>query len=219
MNETGGSVPVRWRTGVWTIFAVTAMCASTLTAQLPLPDPRPLDAPRITPLEMSEANEQQKALLGDGPNINVTRTIARHPELAEAWLTFARYVLGENSLPARDREILILRIGWLCQSEYEFGQHTILGKRVGLTDDEIKRITQGPDASGWSEHDRALLRATDQLRTDAFIDDATWATLAKTYSTEQLMDVVFTVGEYNLVSMALRTFGVQLDEGVGGFPE
>ena len=217
MNDPGGCRTHQRAFAVSVLAALIALIAVPLAAQLP--DPKPLSEPRITPLEMSEANAQRKALLGDGPNINVTRTIARHPKLAEAWLTFARYVLSENTLPERDREILILRIGWLCQSEYEFGQHTILGKRVGLSDEEIKRITQGPDAPGWSDHDRALLHATDQLRKDAFIHDETWATLAKTYSTEQMMDVVFTVGEYNLVSMALRTFGVQLDEGVPGFPQ
>lgn len=185
-----------------------------------LPDPRPLDQPRIQPVERSAASELQKQLLGSNERpLNVTATIANHPKLAESWLGFARYVLSENSLPPRDREILILRIGWLCQAEYEWGQHSRLARTVGLTDEEIVRITEGPEAKGWSEHERALLHATDQLRKDAFIHDDTWSTLAKTYSQEQLMDVVFTVGEYNLVSMALNSFGVQLDEGLEGFPK
>lgn len=190
-----------------------------VTAAAQLPDPRPLSEPRITPVAPDEASEEQKRILGDGPTLNVTATVARHPKLAEAWLGFARYVLSQNSLPPRDRELLILRIGWLCQSEYEWGQHTRVALREGLTEEEIRRVAEGPEAAGWSEHERALLRATDQLRKDAFIDDATWAKLDETYTTEQLMDVVFTVGEYNLVSMALRTFGVQREEGVGGFPE
>ena len=199
------------------LFATLA----TATKAEDLPDPRPLSAPRIPPISRSEASEEQKQLLGDAtrPPLNVIATLARHPELAQAWLGFARYVLAENSLPARDREILILRIGWLCQSEYEWGQHSRLARSAGLTDDEIRRVAKGPDAPGWSEHERALLRAADELRTDAFIHDGTWAELDESYTTEQLMDVVFTVGEYNLVSMALRTFGVQREEGVEGFPE
>ena len=62
-----------------------------------------------------------------------------------------------------------------------------------------------------------LLRAVDELHADACISDATWAALSQRYKTEQLMDVVFAVGQYNLVSMALNTFGVQLDKGVKGF--
>jgi alkylhydroperoxidase family enzyme len=126
--------------------------------------------------------------------------------------------MGETStLPPRERELLILRIGWLCQAEYEWGQHVIFAKAAGLTDAEIARIKDGPDAPGWAPFDAALLRAADELHTDAFISDATWGALSQRYKTEQLMDVVFAVGQYNLVSMALNTFGVQLDKGVKGF--
>jgi len=128
-------------------------------------------------------------------------------------------VLAKSSLPAREREIVILRIGWLCQAEYEFGQHTVIGKQTGLSDEEIKRITQGPDVDGWCELDTLLLRAVDELHADAMVSDATWKSLSTQLSTEQLLDLVFAVGQYNLVSMALNTLGVQLDEGVPGFPD
>jgi 4-carboxymuconolactone decarboxylase len=122
-----------------------------------------------------------------------------------------------STLPPREREILILRIGWLCQAEYEWGQHVIFGKAAGLTDAEIARIKEGPDAAGWAPFDATLLRATDELHKDACISDVTWAALSERYTPAQCMDVVFAVGQYNLVSMALNTFGVQLDKGVKGF--
>ena len=182
-----------------------------------------LKEPRIQPLGESEWNaEQQKILIPlkkGGRVINVLTTIANHPKLADRWLTFAGYIMGESTLLPREREILILRIGWLCQSEYEFGQHTLVGKSAGLTDEEIKRITEGPKAPGWDPFDTALLQAVDELHADAFITDATWNTLAKRYNQQQLIDVVATVGQYNLVSMFLNSFGVQLDEGVPGFPK
>jgi len=127
--------------------------------------------------------------------------------------------LRESTLPPREREILILRIGWLCRCEYEFGQHTRVGKSVGLTSDEIFRITQGPNAPGWDPFDATLLRAVDELHSDAFITDATWNALAKRYDEKQLMDLVMTVGDYNMVSMFLNTMGVQLEEGTVGFPK
>tara|TARA_B100000029_G_scaffold303287_1_gene296108 strand:+ start:134 stop:670 length:537 start_codon:yes stop_codon:yes gene_type:complete len=161
--------------------------------------------PRIPPVESASG-------------INITRTLAHHPDLSEAWLTFARYVLGNSTLPPRERELLILRIGFLLGADYEWGQHTRIGREAGLTDVEIQRITEGPDAVGWSSFDRTLLRAVDELRRDAEISDTTWAELAARYDTKQLMDVVFTVGQYNLVSMALKTFRVPLDEGVTGIP-
>lgn len=183
-----------------------------------------LKDPRISPLAPEEWTDEIKEALapigGQGamPALNIFRTLAHHPKLAKRWMVFANHILGRNSLKPREREIVILRIGWLCRSEYEWAQHVVIGKREGLSHDEIRRIGIGPDAPGWSELDRALLRATDELRDDAMVSDATWRELARFLNTEQLMDVVFTVGQYNLVSMALNSFGVQLDPGLAGFP-
>ncbi len=182
-----------------------------------------LKEPRIKPLAESEWNAEQQRILSQfkAPGrrmINLYPTMANNPKLMDRWLTFAGYILRESTLPPREREILILRIGCLCQSEYEFGQHTLVGKSAGLTDKEIKRITEGPKASGWDAFDATLIRAVDELHADAFISDATWNALAKRYNQQQLMDVIATVGQYNLVSMFLNSFGVQLDKGVPGFP-
>ena len=119
--------------------------------------------------------------------------------------------MRETSLPPREREILILRTGCNCQSEYEFGQHSRFRRSVGLTDEEISRVTLGPDADGWDAFDATLIRAADELHQDAFITDDTWSALAERYSTQQLMDVVFAVGQYHIVSMALNSFGVQFE--------
>ena len=150
----------------------------------------------------------------NGQVFNIFKVLANHPALTKRWTPFAGHILSKQTLPFRDREMLILRIGWLCRAEYEWSQHVLIGKAVGLTEDEIDRISQGPDAPGWSEDDAALVRATDELHRDAFISDATWTVLARKWSVQQLMDVVFAVGQYNLVSMALNTLGVQLDEGL-----
>lgn len=181
-----------------------------------------LSTPRIAPLEEAEwDDETRQRLAPDGdPSkaLNVMKTLARNKGLFKRWLVFANHVLFKSTVPQRERELVILRIGWLCQAEYEWGQHVIIGKDAGLTDDEIVRITKGPDAPGWSDVDQLLLRATDELHDDAFMSDPTWNALSEHFDTEQMMDIVFAVGQYNLVSMALNTFGVQLDEGVGGFP-
>lgn len=179
-----------------------------------------LDKPRVAPLPEGEWTEAARAVIeptrgmAGGKVFNIFSTLANHPELLKRWMVFANHVLVKSSLPPREREILILRIGWLCRAEYEWSQHVLIGKAVGLSEDEIERIAHGPDAPGWSADDAALLRATDELHKDAFISDATWAVLAKKWSVQQLMDVVFAVGQYNLVSMALNTLGVQLDEGL-----
>ncbi len=181
-----------------------------------------LSQARITPLTQDEwTNEQRETLephYREGRVYNVIGTLARHWEASKKFQVWAYHIFGETStLVPRERELLILRIGWLCQAEYEWGQHVYFGKGAGLTDEEIARIKEGPDAEGWDPFDATLLRAADQLHADALISDATWAALSERYNTQQLMDVVFTVGQYNMVSMALNTFGVQLDKGVKGF--
>jgi 4-carboxymuconolactone decarboxylase len=174
-------------------------------------------------LTESEWNEEQTKMLTplkrNDHVFNVFTTIARHEKLFDRWGKFGFYILREQTLPPRDREILILRIGWLCQAEYEFGQHTVVGKMAGLTDKEILRITKGPDNPEWNTFDAALIRAADELYSDAIISDATWKILSEKYNEKQMMDVVFTVGQYNLVSWALNSFGVQLDKGIPGFPK
>ena len=177
-----------------------------------------LDKPRIAPLADAQLEPELRVRFGDGPILNIFRTLANHPGLARRWLVFGNHVLAKSTLPARERELVILRIGWLCRSGYEWGQHVGIGRASGLTDEEIARIAKGPEADGWSAADRALLRATDELHADAFVSDATWNELAARFSTQQLMDLVFTVGQYNLVSMALNTFGVQPEPGLPGLP-
>ncbi len=177
-----------------------------------------LDRPRIPPLADDQLDPETRERFGSGPVLNIFRTLANHPALMKRWLVFGNHVLAKSTLPARERELLILRVGWLCRSGYEWGQHVGIGKASGLSDEEIARIAKGPDAPGWSAGDRALLRAADELHGDAFIGDATWAELAKTWSPQQLMDLVFTVGQYNLVSMALNSFGVQPEPGLPELP-
>ncbi len=181
-----------------------------------------LSQPRIPPLAESEWTEEQRKVLGPvkaaQPFYNVLGTLSRHWDAAQKFTVWAYHVMGETSrIAPREREILILRVGWLCQAEYEWGQHVIFAREAGLTDVEIARIKAGPDAPGWTPFEAALLRATDELHHDSCIGDATWKALAERYDNLQMMDVVFAVGQYHLVSMALNSFGVQLDAGVKGF--
>ena len=186
--------------------------------------PKHLTEPRIKPLEESEWDEEARNLIeglkkAGNPVINIVKTLANYSKLYKRWRVFGNHVLFKSSLPVREKEILILRIGWLCGSEYEWGQHVIIGKHAGLKDEEIKWITQGADAPGWGPFDATLIRAVDELFSNAFISDATWNALSERYNTKQLLDVVFTIGQYNLVSWALNTFGVQREKGLPSFPE
>lgn len=181
-----------------------------------------LRQPRILPVTEAEWTDDSRPVLvansARGPVLNVFATIARHPKLLKRWVVFANHVLNGSTLPARERELVILRTGFLCRSGYEWAQHAAIGRAAGLTDDELVRLTLGSTADDWSDGDRSLLTATEQLVTDHFVDDATWAVLAETWSQQQLMDLVFAVGQYTLVSMALNSFGVQLEDTTERFP-
>jgi 4-carboxymuconolactone decarboxylase len=180
-----------------------------------------LNEPRVKPLEADEWDEQAREVMApfvaQGRVFNIFKTLAHHPDLMRRWLVFANHVLGKSTLGVRERELVILRIGYLCQAGYEWGQHVEIARRAGMTDDEIRSAKTGPETPGIPELDRLLLQATDELHADAHISDATWAGLSNELTTQQLMDLVFTVGQYNLVSMALNTLGVQLDEGLPGW--
>lgn len=180
--------------------------------------------PRLPALAVDEWDPELRELLdrgvlvGDGAVLNVFATLAHHPKLFKRWLVFANHVLAKSTLDARAREILILRIGWLCGAPYEWGQHVVIGRQVGITDDEVAAIAEGPGAALWNDRDALLLRAVDELFAYRTLSDATYAALADAYSTEQLLDIVFAVGQYQLVSTALNTFLVQRDDGLTDIP-
>ena len=177
-----------------------------------------LTKPRIAPVPAetwtAEQRELVEPMLARGNVLNIFRTMITHPAAAKAFLAWGGYILSKKStLPAREREIVVLRTGFLCKSGYEWTQHVPIGKRAGLTDDEIARIKLGADAPGWSESDAALIRATDDLHREQFVTEPVWAQLSKHFEERQRMDLVFTAGQYTQVSMLLNSFGVQLDEG------
>lgn len=173
---------------------------------------------RIEPVPADRLTPRQASLLAPfmarGPVSNIFRTLVQAPGAFEELMGWTFYILSRrNSLPGREREIVVLRIGYLCRSGYEWTQHAAHGLRMGLTEEEVSRIKLGPEAPGWSEADTALLRASDELHRDQFVTDSTWAALNRHFSSRQCMDVVFTAGQYTQISMMLNTFGVQLDEG------
>lgn len=182
-----------------------------------------LTEPRIAPQGEAEWDEEIRSYINPQKRAekdvhNIFKTLARHPKLAKSWMVFGNHILNKSSLQAREREILILRIGWLRQAGYEFGQHRRIGRQVGLTEREIDAIAEGPGSAGWSEDDRLLLRAVDELFTNNALTDPTWAELTRRLDIRQMLDLHFTVGAYAMVSMALNTLGVQLDDGLKGLP-
>ncbi|WP_018638389.1 carboxymuconolactone decarboxylase family protein [Parafrankia elaeagni] len=170
---------------------------SALAAMLP-PEPR-------YPMPSAEGRPKALGMLG---------TFAHHPHLARAFLTFNGQVLLATTLSQRQREILILRVAALRACDYLWAEHVHLAQEVGLTAEEIGRVAAGP-AESFNPLDAVLLSAVDEIITDGLLADGTWATLAAELDTQQILDVIFTIGAYETVSAMLRTFGIGLDDAPG----
>jgi AhpD family alkylhydroperoxidase len=150
---------------------------------------------------------------GDRPKgLNVLGTLAHHPALTRAYHTFNGHVLFATTLSPRQRELLVLRVAAVRDCRYEWLQHVVMAGDAGLDGDEITRIAAGPDAPGWAPLERAMVAAVDELLAEARIADDTWTVLAGELDRQQLMDLVFTVGAYDVLAMAMQSFGVELDQ-------
>jgi alkylhydroperoxidase family enzyme len=148
--------------------------------------------------------------------LNALGMLAHHPELTTAYNHFNGHVLFASTITPRQRELLVLRVAVLRGADYEWAQHAVLAGDAGISEAELECVRSGPTDGGWSPFEAALLTAADELVRDARLSDGTWATLAAELDTQQLMDVVFTVGAYDLLAMAFRTFDVDLDDDLRG---
>ena len=181
-----------------------------------------LSEPRLEPSGPADWSDEARQLLARGSGdpeqaYNVAKTIAHHPKLLKRWSPLLNHCFIKSTLPDRDRELVILRVAWLTRSSYEWGQHIHMCLDYDCDQADIERIQLGPDTEGWNEHERHLLRAVEELLDDTFLSDATWAGLSAGYETRQMLDLIFTIGNYNMLAMALNSLGVQLEDGLKGF--
>ncbi|MEU0949996.1 carboxymuconolactone decarboxylase family protein [Streptomyces canus] len=173
--------------------------------------------PRLTPLAEDDWDPATRELLAliprdaDGRLANVFTTLVRHPGLFRRFLPFGSHLLRDGRLPARTRELLILRTAYHTRAPYEWGRHVPLARAAGVTDEEIRRIGAGPDAQGWTRADAHLLRAADELHRDARLSAATWSALAADHDAAQLIEVTMLVGQYHMVAFFLNSAGTRLE--------
>jgi alkylhydroperoxidase family enzyme len=189
----------------------------------------PGDPPRIAPLPPADWPPEMRDAIaalrpanlrhpfpsrdpGRPKGLNALGTMAHHAELARAFHTFNGHILFGTSLSPRQRELLVLRVAAVRRSIYEWKQHVVLAGDAGIAPEEVSWIAEGADAPGWSPVDRALVGAVDELLADARVGDASWEVLVTAFDAEQLLDIIFTVGAYDALAMALRSFGVPPDD-------
>lgn len=166
-----------------------------------------LTAPRVEPGETTPGGSEMRRLC---PN---------RLDVCEKYWAYTVYFVDGYTIPFRDKEILILRTAWLSRGDYIWGRHYVRGKESGLTDEQIARITEGPEAAGWNDFDATLLRAADELHTSRFVSDATWNALGARYTEDQVREVVMIVGDYTQLAMFQNSLGAQLPPGYDGLPD
>lgn len=183
---------------------------------------------RIAPLQPEEFTEEARKIAEDlraffgSKEKGVPKSFAtlfKHPGLYRGQMQLGLELNQNGTLPPREREMVILRTAWLVRSPFEWGEHVTYGKKLGLTSQDIERITQGSCAPGWNEHDRAVLRGVEELIGDYAVSDETWAILAKSWTEPQLMELPGLVGSYTLTAMIYNTMRFGLLEGNEGFSQ
>ena len=168
--------------------------------------------PRVDPdPEVLAASRGQNAA-------NMLGTLGLHPELSKSFAVLANSIINEASTSRRQRGLVILRTGWNCGSQYLYGQHTLLGRDIGITEAEIVALTRPLTTFPWAEQDRLVLQLADELYADFVVTDATWAGLAAHWPPREILEFVMTIGFYFMACGVHNAFGVQLDAGVPGWP-
>ncbi|MFJ3617612.1 carboxymuconolactone decarboxylase family protein [Streptomyces iakyrus] len=183
--------------------------------------------PRLTPLPEAQRDPRTRELLSIAPHDpgdgipNIFTTLVRHPDLYAQFMPFGGQLLLSGRLPGDVRELLILRTAWNTGSRYEWGRHLPLARAEGVADADIDRVGEGPEAPGWTDLQRHLIRAADELNRDATVADTTWAGLAGHFEEADLIEIVMLVGQYHMVAFFLNATGVELEPGFdsAGFPE
>lgn len=176
---------------------------------------------RIAPLAPEELGPEVTALVHDiHASIGLTtppviddyfRTVAKHPGIFRRQLETGT-TLFTGRLPPRDRELAVLRVGWLLRAPYEWGEHVKIAKRYGVAPDEIERVIEGSTAAGWSEHETAILRAVEELLAEQAMSDATWDVLTRTWDEPQLIEFLAMVGHYVATALLQNALRVRLTD-------
>jgi alkylhydroperoxidase family enzyme len=163
------------------------------SARVPRPERDALDADVAALLDL--------VTKPDGTQLDTVAALAHQPALMGPFLGWAAALALNGALPKRDHELLALRTAVNCHSSFEWDEHEDYARDAGLTDVEIDAVRAGPEAGSWAEHERALLRAADELNAEHGIGAATWDALAAHYDVGQLVEIPYVVGQYTMLSL------------------
>ncbi|WP_433325504.1 carboxymuconolactone decarboxylase family protein [Spirillospora sp. CA-294931] len=176
---------------------------------MPAESPDPPDTPRLSPLPEAEWDDVLKVIAATTGPLNIFTTLGRHPDLLHAWIGLGSMLLSKGTLDARTRELLILRVAHHRSSEYEWHHHRRLGLEAGLSEVEIAALRLPTGDHPWTDDDRAVLTAADELHDTGTLGDATWDVLSRRFGERELIELIFVVGHYHMVAFALNALRVQ----------
>lgn len=174
--------------------------------------------PGLQPILKEELPEGISEMLGNWV-FNLHKTLAHSPETLKAWMPFALHILQSNRLPVRDREIAILRVGWNCRSDYEWGMHERVARSVGFSDNDFEAVCVGPGSENWTERESAILAAADDIHAQSTITDQVWKRLKPHLDPAELIDLVYLIGQFHMISVTLNAMRTPLEEGTSSLPE
>lgn len=177
---------------------------------------------RLQPV--AEVSDDLKAAMAPPPGYEkkagrepvMLKILAHNPGMLREMVDIMSFFQVRGTLPLRDRELAVLRMAWMRQLPFIWGEHVAIGHRIGMTTEEIERITKGSSAPGWSEHERAVVKASEELTDNSMISDATWATLSKTYDAKFLVELLGLVGQYQALGYIQNSLRMPLFEGNPG---
>jgi 4-carboxymuconolactone decarboxylase len=176
------------------------------------------DMPGLSPMTVDELSPEIREMLGPWA-FNLHRTLAYSEQSLTQWMPFAKHILQENSLSVREREIAILRVGWNCRSPYEWGMHEGVARTAGFTDEDLDAICVGKGSDHWTASEAAILAAVDDLHAHSTIADGTWVQLKAHFTKQQLVDMVYLIGQFHLISIMLNAMRTPLENGLAPMPD
>lgn len=180
-----------------------------LAARLePVTDPGPEVAALLTKTLLDE----------NGQALHVFTTLARHPLLLKRFNALGGLFLVHGELPARERELVVLRTAWSCGSVYEWGQHVLLGRRAALTEQEIAQVARPLPDVRWPADDAALLEFVDELLASSDVSESRWSVQRARWTDAQLVELVMLPAFYRMLAGFLNAFAVQPEDSLPGWP-
>jgi len=190
--------------------------------------------PRLAPVERSTVasdvqattDRLRRGIAGEAADLpaiplevipEIMFTLCRYPDLWQSLMDVTVQIQGPNSvLSARDRKLAVLRVGWLCQAPYEFGEHVGQARQLGFSREEIEAIIAGSDAAGWDDHERAILRAAEELHETAMVSDATWEQLSQRLDEQQLFELLIVIGQFTATAYFQNALRLRLEKNNQG---